>query len=75
MVFMGINGGPSRCYHFWMDFQECMHENFEKPTTCQALVEDYLECLHHRKYYEKQLAIAAEKKKQEEAAKAEPKHH
>jgi hypothetical protein len=25
--------------------------------------------------YERQLAIAAEKKKQEEAAKAEPKHH
>jgi len=29
---------------------QCMHENFEKPATCQALVEDYMECLHHRKY-------------------------
>jgi hypothetical protein len=27
-----------------------MHENFENPTTCEALVEDYMECLHHRKY-------------------------
>lgn len=33
----------------WLDLQ-CMHENFEKPSTCQALVEDYMECLHHRKY-------------------------
>lgn len=29
---------------------QCMHENFEKPTACEALVEDYMECLHHRKY-------------------------
>jgi hypothetical protein len=33
-----------------------MHENFENPTTCQALVEDYLECLHHRKYVSQGLA-------------------
>lgn len=29
---------------------QCMHENFETPTACQALAEDYLECLHHRKH-------------------------
>jgi hypothetical protein len=34
-----------------------MHENFENPTTCQALVDDYLECLHHRKYVSQSLAV------------------
>ncbi|KAF6255190.1 fiber protein Fb14 [Scenedesmus sp. NREL 46B-D3] len=73
MVFMGLNGGPSRCYNFWMDFQECMHENNEEPLKCKAMADDYLECLHHRKYYERQLIIEQERRRQEAAAKEAPK--
>lgn len=29
---------------------QCMHENNEEPLKCKAVADDYLECLHHRKY-------------------------
>lgn len=29
---------------------QCMHENYQNPRACEALCDDYLECLHHRKY-------------------------
>eukprot|EP00879_Flechtneria_rotunda_P028858 GHRR01031090.1.p2 GENE.GHRR01031090.1~~GHRR01031090.1.p2 ORF type:complete len:138 (-),score=15.86 GHRR01031090.1:117-530(-) len=29
---------------------KCMHENSEEPAKCKALADDYLECLHHRKF-------------------------
>ncbi|KAF8069460.1 HISN3 [Scenedesmus sp. PABB004] len=75
MVFMGIHGGPSRCYNFWMDFQECMHESATEPLKCKALADDYLECLHHRKYYERQLTIERERRRQEAEAAAGGKAH
>lgn len=76
MVFMGIHGGPSRCYQFLMDFQECMHENKANPPKCKDLCDDYLECLHHRKYYERKLLIERERKRQEATAEhAGEKHH
>jgi hypothetical protein len=30
-----------------------MHENNEEPLKCKAMADDYLECLHHRKYVSK----------------------
>jgi hypothetical protein len=44
----GVKGNKGRCYAFWMDFSKCMSEA-DHPTSCAALREDYLECLHHRK--------------------------
>jgi hypothetical protein len=29
---------------------QCMHESNEEPLKCKAMADDYLECLHHRKY-------------------------
>lgn len=29
---------------------QCMHENKENPPKCKDFADDYLECLHHRKY-------------------------
>jgi hypothetical protein len=32
-------------------FSQCMHETGnEEPLKCKAMADDYLECLHHRKY-------------------------
>ncbi|GBF91270.1 hypothetical protein Rsub_03590 [Raphidocelis subcapitata] len=75
MVFMSPNGGPSRCYNFWMDFVKCIQdEGSDDPPKCKPFADDYLECLHHRKYYERKMAIENEKRRQEAAAKEGGKH-
>jgi len=76
MVFMSINGGPSRCYNFLMDFLKCVQDDGnDQPALCKAFAEDYMECLHHRKYFERQMMVDAEKRRQEAEAAAPPKAH
>lgn len=53
-----------RCYDQWMDVLQCLSEGEDKPQKCKAFVEDYIECLHHRKEYARQLAIKQEMDRQ-----------
>ncbi|KAJ1715557.1 NADH-ubiquinone oxidoreductase kD subunit [Aspergillus flavus] len=49
----GLNGGPSRCYNFWQEVLGCYVVNAGDGETgkkkCMPALEDYYECLHHRK--------------------------
>ncbi|KAL3471553.1 NADH-ubiquinone oxidoreductase kd subunit [Aspergillus californicus] len=49
----GINGGPSRCYNFWQEVLGCYVVNSGEGESgqmkCKPALEDYYECLHHRK--------------------------
>ncbi|KAH6829843.1 NADH-ubiquinone oxidoreductase-like protein, partial [Perilla frutescens var. hirtella] len=44
----GITGNKSRCFDFWVDFNECM-SRCREPKDYGLLREDYFECLHHSK--------------------------
>ncbi|KAG2252572.1 hypothetical protein Bca4012_100139 [Brassica carinata] len=54
----GITGNKGRCYDFWMDFSECM-SHCREPKDCSLLREDYLECLHHSKEFQRRNKIPA----------------
>ena len=46
--------GPSRCFPFWQELLACYVMNTESDDTsgaqkCLPALEDYYECLHHRK--------------------------
>ncbi|KAL4938495.1 hypothetical protein BDV06DRAFT_200815 [Aspergillus oleicola] len=49
----GLNGGPSRCYNFWQEVLGCYVVNAGEGESgkrkCLPALEDYHECLHHRK--------------------------
>ncbi|KAL8939155.1 MAG: hypothetical protein Q9216_003509 [Gyalolechia sp. 2 TL-2023] len=50
----GLNGGPSRCFPFWQELLACyvVNTNTDDVTgakKCAPALEDYYECLHHRK--------------------------
>ncbi|KAL8932528.1 MAG: hypothetical protein Q9211_006266 [Gyalolechia sp. 1 TL-2023] len=50
----GLNGGPSRCFPFWQELLACyvVNTNADDVTgakKCVPALEDYYECLHHRK--------------------------
>lgn len=50
----GIHAGPSRCYPFWQEVLACyvVNTNSEDDSgkrKCMSPLEDYYECLHHRK--------------------------
>ncbi|OJD15738.1 hypothetical protein AJ78_04036 [Emergomyces pasteurianus Ep9510] len=49
----GLNGGPSRCFPFWQELLGCYVINASEGDTgkkkCIPALEDYHECLHHRK--------------------------
>eukprot|EP00699_Malawimonas_sp_californiana_P000790 EC714323.1.p1 GENE.EC714323.1~~EC714323.1.p1 ORF type:complete len:58 (+),score=1.18 EC714323.1:3-176(+) len=51
-----------------MSYNECL-ENADHPSVCVPQVEDYMECLHHRKEYARLAAIGAERKRQEDSQK------
>ncbi|KAG2241989.1 hypothetical protein Bca4012_103266 [Brassica carinata] len=78
----GITGNKGRCYDFWMDFSECM-SHCREPKDCSLLREDYLECLHHSKefqrrnriYKEEQRKLRAASRKGEEVGDATHTHH
>ncbi|KZF22167.1 hypothetical protein L228DRAFT_268653 [Xylona heveae TC161] len=50
----GLNGGPSRCFPFWQDLLACYvvnttAEDDSGKKKCVPALEDYYECLHHKK--------------------------
>merc|ERR1712098_150625 len=50
----GLNGGPSRCYPFWQEVMACYVTNTTPydnsgAKNCIFPLEDYMECLHHKK--------------------------
>ncbi|KAL1961302.1 hypothetical protein VTO42DRAFT_30 [Malbranchea cinnamomea] len=49
----GIKGGPSRCFPFWQELLSCYVINSAEGEAgkkkCVAQLEDYYECLHHKK--------------------------
>jgi hypothetical protein len=47
---------------------QCIEDNGDNPPACKAWADDYLECLHHRRYHERKLEVAQEEKRQEQAA-------
>uniref|UniRef100_K3X7I5 NADH dehydrogenase [ubiquinone] iron-sulfur protein 5 n=1 Tax=Globisporangium ultimum (strain ATCC 200006 / CBS 805.95 / DAOM BR144) TaxID=431595 RepID=K3X7I5_GLOUD len=63
----GFKGREGRCYRFWKDIEECS-KNTEFTGQCGKQVEDYLECLHHKKELTRMNAIVVQKEKQEAAA-------
>ncbi|XVE73326.1 hypothetical protein DITRI_Ditri11bG0108600 [Diplodiscus trichospermus] len=63
----GINGNKGRCYDFWVDFSECM-SRCREPKDCALLREDYLECLHHSKEFQRRNRIYKEEQRKLRAA-------
>ncbi|XP_014495869.1 serine/arginine-rich-splicing factor SR34 isoform X2 [Vigna radiata var. radiata] len=63
----GITGNKGRCYDFWMDFSECM-SRCREPKDCGLLREDYLECLHHSKEFQRRNRIYKEEQRKIRAA-------
>ncbi|KAI4126139.1 MAG: hypothetical protein LQ338_003909 [Usnochroma carphineum] len=50
----GLNGGPSRCFPFWQELLACYVVNTDTEDVsgakkCVLALEDYYECLHHKK--------------------------
>lgn len=45
-------GRRPRCFEFWQEFQKCF-AGADFPEDCRAQVEDYNECLTHRKEIER----------------------
>lgn len=56
----GTRGGPGRCHSFWVDFSQCM-SHADDPTLCRLKRDDYFECLHHKKEFERRNRITKER--------------
>lgn len=58
----GLNGGVSRCFPFWQEVLACyvVNTNSEDVTgkkKCAPVLEDYYECLHHKKEHARVSAL------------------
>ncbi|OJD32064.1 nadh:ubiquinone oxidoreductase subunit [Diplodia corticola] len=56
--------GPSRCFPFWQEVLACYvtnssAENKDGKSKCLATLDDYYECLHHKKEHAKTFAMQA----------------
>ncbi|KAK4988419.1 hypothetical protein LTR50_003933 [Elasticomyces elasticus] len=68
----GLSGGPSRCFPFWQELLACyvINTNSEDESgkkKCAAPLEDYYECLHHRKEAARVRALQAAYRRAEAA--------
>lgn len=45
----GINTRQGRCYPFWTEVARCREEPDSTPEKCKNYVEDFMECLFHKK--------------------------
>ncbi|KAM0709825.1 hypothetical protein Q7P35_003866 [Cladosporium inversicolor] len=66
----GLTGGPSRCFPFWQDVLACYVVNTSTDDDsgkkkCGPVLEDYYECLHHRKEAAKITALQAAYRRKE----------
>nr|POE88151.1 hypothetical protein CFP56_11380 [Quercus suber] len=62
--------GPSRCFPFWQEVLACYvvntnSEDDSGKSKCRPVLEDYFECLHHRKEAAKTRALQAAYRKRE----------
>lgn len=53
--------GPGRCFPFWQELLGCYVVNSSEDdgkgkTNCSAALEDYYECMHHKKEVRQRLA-------------------
>ncbi|KAF2220452.1 hypothetical protein BDZ85DRAFT_266626 [Elsinoe ampelina] len=69
----GLSGGPSRCYPFWQELLACYvvntsAEDDSGKKKCLAPLEDYYECLHHRKEAARTSALQAAYRRAEAAS-------
>ncbi|KAK7402411.1 hypothetical protein QQX98_011828 [Neonectria punicea] len=60
----GMHGGPGRCFPFWQEVMACYVVNTTADDDsgkkkCSPVLEDYYECLHHKKEHARVLAIQA----------------
>ncbi|TMW69388.1 hypothetical protein Poli38472_001544 [Pythium oligandrum] len=60
----GFKGREGRCYQFWKDVEQCSKETAQSGQ-CGKQVEDYLECLHHKKELTRMNAVALQKERQD----------
>ncbi|OCK81298.1 hypothetical protein K432DRAFT_351367 [Lepidopterella palustris CBS 459.81] len=68
----GLAGGPSRCFPFWQEVLACYVTNTSPEddsgkARCGPVLEDYYECLHHKKEAARTLAIQNAYRKAEAA--------
>jgi len=68
----GLAGGPSRCFPFWQEVLACYVSNTSPSddsgkAKCAPALEDYYECLHHKKEAARTMAIQTAYRKQQAA--------
>ncbi|KEF58726.1 NADH dehydrogenase (ubiquinone) Fe-S protein 5 [Exophiala aquamarina CBS 119918] len=68
----GANSGVSRCFSFWQEYMACyvINQNDQvarQQGVCLPRLEDYYECLHHKKEYARALAMQDALRKAEAA--------
>ncbi|KAL4139246.1 hypothetical protein PRIC2_002744 [Phytophthora ramorum] len=63
----GFKGREGRCYQFWKSVEQCSKDT-EYSGQCGKQVEDYIECLHHRKELTRMNVVITQKEKEEAAA-------
>ncbi|KAI9594692.1 hypothetical protein BDF19DRAFT_444552 [Syncephalis fuscata] len=63
----GIHGGRGRCFTMWQEFRKC-YAQAECPEDCEPQLDDYNECLTHKKETERAQLIQAERHRQRQAA-------
>ena len=45
----GFNSKQGRCYPFWTEVSKCREQPNSTPKLCSKYVEDFMECLFHKK--------------------------
>lgn len=45
----GVNTKQGRCYPFWTEVSRCRQQPNFTPEKCSKYVEDFMECLFHKK--------------------------
>ncbi|OAA66209.1 NADH:ubiquinone oxidoreductase, iron-sulfur subunit 5 [Cordyceps fumosorosea ARSEF 2679] len=60
----GMHGGVGRCFSFWQEVMGCYvvntsSEDDSGKKKCALTLEDYYECLHHKKEHARALAMQA----------------
>ncbi|KAG1690552.1 hypothetical protein DVH05_028055 [Phytophthora capsici] len=63
----GFKGREGRCYQFWKSVEQCSKDT-EYSGQCGKQVEDYLECLHHRKELTRMNVVITQQEKEAAAA-------
>ncbi|CAI5722118.1 unnamed protein product [Peronospora destructor] len=63
----GFKGREGRCYQFWKGVEQCSKDT-EYSGHCGKQVEDYIECLHHRKELMRMNMVITQKDQNEASA-------